>query len=218
MQQNPPLGEHPGGKREGDDVVARRISRTAAARSEKNCKPCWHSTRSNASSGTVRAIAFPSRHSIVAPAGAGSPRATASISGLISSATTFPSAPTRGATCRATLPVPHATSIARSPGCGAAYSSSARVHGEIVGPSIARTFRLDSDFDVGSWVLFSDDTRPHPFTAARASSPWTGSGTVSPRDGLSDTAGSIRSMTSRPHSIPASEPAPRTRHRTRLRR
>ena len=42
-------------------VSTRRISRTDAARSGKNCTPCWHSTRSNAPSGRARAgrIPFP---------------------------------------------------------------------------------------------------------------------------------------------------------------
>src|SRR3712207_8795354 len=38
-------------------VSTRRISRTAAARSGKNCNPCWQSTRSKASSGRSREVA-----------------------------------------------------------------------------------------------------------------------------------------------------------------
>jgi hypothetical protein len=65
--------------------VTLRISATAAARSGKNCSPCWHSTTSKLSSSAAIADAGHCRYSIAAHPGAcGRADATASMAALIS--------------------------------------------------------------------------------------------------------------------------------------
>jgi hypothetical protein len=116
----------------------------AATRSGKNCSPCWQRARSKVSLPRSTVTASPSRHSIVAPAGAACRRATASMAGLMSTASTFPAAPTSGATARATSPVPQARSSSaclaraqRSPRTWPSWAGISRVQKTI------RTVRLD---------------------------------------------------------------------------
>ena len=67
------------------------------------------------------------------------------MAGPISSATAVPSAPTRGAPGRATLPVPHATCRTRSPSFRAADSRGKRVYSiEIEGPRCLRVDRRET--------------------------------------------------------------------------
>jgi len=86
----------------------RRISPTAAARSGKNCRPCWHVTASKESSGKGSASALPAMKAMPSD----SSRATTSIGGARSiPVTDAPACASR----RLSAPVPHATSSTRDP-------------------------------------------------------------------------------------------------------
>src|SRR5688500_3877613 len=72
----------------------------------------------------------------------------------MSNATTYPSAPTSGAMCCTTLPVPQATSRARSTVCEAAYSSGTRVQAQrSQDQDTPRKLRLVADSVVDSLAL-----------------------------------------------------------------
>ena len=66
---------------------------------------------------------------MVTPSRAAAARATASMSGLRSTPVTVPVGPSREATMRATIPVPHPTSRTLSPGLGSAISTRLEAHG-----------------------------------------------------------------------------------------
>ncbi len=107
-------------------LLTLRISRRAAARSAKNCRPNWQYTTSKDPSANGSLSALASCH-WSDPVGI-TDRATLNIPGLRSTPTTTPVGPTPVAAIRATIPVPHATSTTRSPGRGWASSTSIGAH------------------------------------------------------------------------------------------